>query len=152
MKRASLLLIAISLLFASCNKDPEWVRFHGFTQADIVGHYEANPDESLYEDYPTEGVAIYDNASMDVVAEGSNGVTVHIVIPDKINKTYSGSINMTEENYTELIIYNYHDDLIMTAYKNDKGQVRFHGRVKLYAPNTFSIQHDTNLYFDVIKE
>ena len=48
MKNTALLLISICFLFASCGKDPkeEWSRFYGFTQADIVGCYEANPDES----------------------------------------------------------------------------------------------------------
>lgn len=165
MKKASLLLIAISLLFASCGKDPEseWSRFFGFTQADVIGHYEANPDQSLYEELPTEGVAVYNNASLDVVAVGSSSVSVHIIIPDKINKTFSGPLNTSTDQGSDItlttIINTYNkEDIWMTVYKNDKGQVRFHGRVKRYYyrlnqdTQQIYLHHSDNWGFDVIKE
>ena len=132
MKKKSLLLIALSLLFASCGKDPEkeWGRFYGFTQTDIVGHYEANPDESLYEPLPTDAVTVYDNASLDVSAVGSSSVSIHIVIPGTINKTFSGPLNMSDENRSDITLINNisSEDIMMTVYKNEQGQVRFHGR------------------------
>ena len=165
MKKASLLLIVLSLLFASCGKDPEkeWGRFYGFTQADVVGHYEANPDESLYEPLPTENVVVYDNASLDVVAVGSTAVSVHIVIPGNINKTFSGPLNMSDENRSDITLTNTinstnKEDIWMTVYKNGQGQVRFHGRVKHYYYRIDQETHQTYLYksdnwgFDVIKQ
>lgn len=165
MKKISLLLIAITLLLASCGKDPEkeWSRFYGFVQSDVVGHFEANPDESLYESLPTEGVAVYNNASMDVTPVGSNNLTIHVVIPGKVNRTFSGPINMSNENRSDIAmveeINNLNkEDLLMTVYKNDKGQVRFHGRVKHYH---YRYNNDTQQYdfyksdnwgFDVIKQ
>ena len=164
MKKASLFLIAISLLFASCGKDPEpeWGRFYGFTQTDVVGHYEANPDESLYEPLPTEGVAVYNNATLDVSAIGSTAVSIHIVIPGKVNKTFSGPLNMSDENRSDIALTNIintanKEDIMMTVYKNDKNQVRFHGRVKRYYYST-EPGHENELVksddwgFDVIKQ
>jgi hypothetical protein len=164
MKKTSLLLIAISLLFASCGKDPEpeWGRFYGFTQTDVVGHYEANPDESLYEPLPTEGVAVYNNATLDVSAVGATAVSIHIVIPGKVNKTFSGPLNMSDENRSDIALTNIinttnKEDIMMTVYKNDKNQVRFHGRVKRYYYNT-EPGHENELVdcdnwgFDVIKQ
>ena len=54
------------MLFVSCKKstENEWQRFWGFTKDDIAGHYNANPDESLYEELPTEGIKVYDNATI----------------------------------------------------------------------------------------
>ena len=164
MKKASLFLIAISLLFASCGKDPEpeWGRFYGFTQTDVVGHYEANPDESLYEPLPTEGVAVYNNATLDVSAIGATAVSIHIVIPGKVNKTFSGPLNMSDENRSDIALTNIintanKEDIMMTVYKNDKNQVRFHGRVKRYYYRT-EPGHENELVksddwgFDVIKQ
>ncbi len=164
MRKISLLLIALSLLFASCGKDPEkeWGRFYGFTQADVVGHYEANPDESLYEALPTEGVTVYNNASMDVSAVGSTAVSIHIVIPGKVNKTFSGPLDMSDENRSDIALLNVinslnKEDLLMTVYKNEQGQVRFHGRVKRYyyeinTDGSIVLKRSENWGFDVIKQ
>ena len=136
MKRTILYFIVIGLLCCSCNKDKnEWGRFFGFTQADVVGHYEANPDESLYEALPTEGIAVYSDASMDVTAVGNSSIYVHVIIPGKVNKTFSGPIDMTDENRSDIVLTNVinttnKEDIMMTVYKNAEGQVRFHGRVK----------------------
>lgn len=163
MKKTSLLFIALCLLFASCGKDPqpEWGRFYGFTQADVVGHFEANPNESLYQELPTEGVAVYDNATMDIEAVGTTALSLHIVIPGIINKTFSGPIDMTDENRSDITMTNVinplnKEDIMMTVYKNDKGQVRFHGRVKRYYyennDGVTILKHSDNWGFDVIKQ
>ena len=164
MKKTSLFLIAITLLFASCGKEPEkeWSRFYGFTQADVIGHYEANPDESLYQDLPTEGVDIYDNAVIDISAAGSTSISLHIVIPGVINKSFSGPLDVANNNRTEITLTNIlssssKEDIMMTVYKNDKGQVRFHGRVKRYYYSTEpghenELVKSNNWSFDVIKE
>ena len=156
-------MIALSLLFASCGKDPkaEWSRFYGYTQADIVGHYEANPDESLYQDLPTEGVAVYNNAVIDITAVDNASISLHIVIPGKINKTFSGPLDMSDGNRSniallEVISSSIKEDILITVYKNDKNQVRFHGRVKRYHYNTEpghenELLNSENWGFDVIK-
>ena len=165
MKKISLLLIAFTLLFAACGKDPEkeWGRFYGFVQSDVVGHYEANPDESLYEPLPTEGIVVYDNATLDVSAVGTAAVSVHIVIPGKINKTFSGSLDMSDEDRSDITLTTVinstnKEDIWMTVYKNNQGQVRFHGRVKRYYYRIDQETHQSYLYrsdnwgFDVIKQ
>ena len=164
MKKASLYLIAILFLCASCEKTPvnEWGRFYGFTQADVIGHYEANPDESLYQALPTEGVAVYDNATIDVGAVGETAVSVHIVIPTKINKTFSGPLNMSDDHRSDITLTNIinslnKEDIWITVYKNDQGQVRFHGRVKRYyyiideETHQTILDHSDNWGFDVLK-
>lgn len=165
MKKTSLLLIALCVLFASCGKDPqdEWNRFYGFTQADVIGHYEANPDESLYVALPTEGVAVYNNATIDIGAVGATAISAHIIIPGKINKSFSGPLNMLYEGRSDIILTNIindtnKEDIMMTVYKNEKGQVRFHGRVKRYYYRLVTETNELYLYksdnwgFDVIKE
>ena len=163
MKRIALCLIALCFLSASCNKDNnnEWSRFYGFTQTDIVGHYEANPDESLYEELPTEGVVVYDHASIDIGAVGNVSISLHIVIPGQINKSFSGAIDMNDEQRSDIVLTNVinntnKEDVMMTVYKNDEGQVRFHGRVKRYhyssQPGHENEFTSENWGFDVIKE
>lgn len=161
MKKTSLLLIAISLILCSCVKDSQndWNRFYDFTQADVVGHFEANPDESLYEALPTEGVAVYDNATMDVTAVGNNSISLHIIIPGRVNKTFSGSLTASSDiTLTNIINDLNKEDIMMTVYKNEKGQVRFHGRVKRYYYRIDTETQNKYLYrsenwgFDVIKQ
>lgn len=165
MKRIALCLIALCFLNASCDKDNEneWGRFYGFTQADVVGHYEANPDESLYEELPTAGIAVYNNASIDVEAVGNVSVSMHIVIPSKINKTFSGPLDMSDDNRSDIVITDVinstnKEDIMLTVYKNNDGQVRFHGRVKHYyyrwnsETQQLVLERSDNWGFDVIKE
>lgn len=164
MKRTFLYLIVIGLLCYSCGKDNEnkWGRFYGFTQADVVGLYEANPDESLYEPLPTEGIAVYNNASMDVNAVGNHSISIHVIIPGKVNKTFSGALDMTDENRSDILLTNVinstnKEDIMMTVYKNAEGQVRFHGRVKRYyyeynSEGSLVLKRSDNWGFDVIKE
>ena len=164
MKRTFLFFIVIGLLCCSCNKDKnEWGRFYGFTQADVVGHYEANPDQSLYDELPTSGIAVYNNASMDVAAVGEHSLSIHFVIPGKVNKTFSGPIDMHDEDRSDIVLTTVinttnKEDIWMTVYKNDQGQVRFHGRVKRYYYRYDSDTEEYYLYrsdnwgFDVIKE
>lgn len=147
------LLSIIALVFVSCEKTPvnEWSRFYGYTQADIVGHYEANPDESLYQDLPTEGVEVYNNATIDIAAASGKSISLHIVIPEVINKRFSGPVNTTEQE-SDLTLNNFNEDILMTVYKNAKGQVRFHGRVKHYYYNAdHELVNSINYGFDVIK-
>lgn len=152
----TILAIVFGLLFisTSCNKTPvesEWSRFYGFTVTDIVGHYEANPDESIYQDLPTDGVEVYDNATIDIVAPSQNSISLRVVIPGVINKSFSGIVNSNDDS-SDLVLNNYNEDIRMTVYKNNKGQVRFHGRVKHYFYNAdHELVNSNNYGFDVIK-
>ena len=162
MKKVSLLIIAIGLLLFSCDKDKnEWSRFYGFTQSDIVGHYEPNPDQSLYETLPNAVETIYSNATIDITASGANSISLHILIPGTINKTFSGPLNTDYANRSDIaltsVINTYSkEDIMMTVYKNNDGQVRFHGRVKRYIYSTKpghenELVKSENWGFDVLK-
>ena len=131
MKKTILFLIALGLLCASCEKTPvnEWNRFYGFTKDDIAGHYEANPDESLYEELPTEGVTVYNTATIDITSLQDNRVSLRIVIPHVINKVFSGVVN-GDDSTSDLILNGFGENIMATVYKNSKGQIRMHGRVK----------------------
>ena len=164
MKNYSFILIALSLLFVSCGKPSvdEWSRFYGFTQADIIGHYEANPDESIYQELPTEGATVYNTAAIDISAVGNTAISLHIVIPGTINKTFSGPLDTQEEDRSDVVLTNVisnreKEDVMMTVYKNEQGQVRFHGRVKHYhyrydsETEQYYLHHSENWGFDVLK-
>jgi len=164
MRKATLIITAITFLLASCGKpEEEWSRFYGFTQEDIVGHYEANPDESLYEELPTSGITVYDNVTMEVGAVGDHSLSIRIVIPGVGTKTFSGAIDMSDDNRSDIILTNVinttnKEDIMMTVYKNAEGRARFHGRVKRYYYRFNTETHELSLYrsdnwgFDVIKE
>ncbi len=156
MKKTCLfLLICTAFLCASCGKtdDNEWSRFYGFTQTDIVGHYEANPDESLYEELPTAGIEVYREVSIDLTAQSETLLSLHIVIPGTINKTFTGTIDMNDEHRSDLVLNNFNEDIMMTVYKNEEGQVRFHGRVKHYYYNAEGeLSSSRNWGFDVLKQ
>ena len=145
----TVILSTITLLLVSCGKTQtnEWNRFFGFTSTDIVGHYEANSDESLYQDLPTEGVVICDNVAIDITAGSGNSVSLHIVIPDQLNEVFSGVLD-TEDNSSDLVLYNTYDDLMASVFKDSQGQIRIHGRVKPKSITNSSIIRS----FDVIKK
>ena len=93
---------------------------------------------------------------------GSSNVSVHIIIPGKVNKTFSGPLDMSDENRSDIALLNVinslnKEDLLMTVYKNEKGQVRFHGRVKRYyyeinSAGTVVLKRSDNWGFDVLKQ
>ena len=154
MKKLTPFLLALTLWCVSCGKTPtnEWSRFYAYTMDDVVGHYEANPDESLYEELPTQGVAVYDNVVIDIVSLSETLVSLHIVIPDKINKTYSGTLDTTDEHRTDIILHGFNEDFMATVYTNSQNQVRLHGRVKQYYYDANGVLVNSNNYgFDVIK-
>ena len=141
------------VLFTSCEEENvnEWQRFYGFTKDDIIGHYEANPDESLYEELPTAGVIVYDNAVIDVIDQSDDLVSIRINIPGVLTKVFFGTIYYAEYN-SDLVFTNGNEDLRMTVYKNNLNQVRFHGREKRYYYDADHVLVDSDNYgFDVIK-
>jgi hypothetical protein len=158
MKRISTLLATLLCLvmFVSCEKEPvnEWQRFWGYTKDDIVGDYEANPDESIYEEYPTAGMTIYKNASIHVTGLSGDLVSIRINIPGVINKVFSGAVYSASDNSDlALVSTNGNDDIRMTVYKNSKGDVRFHGIQKRYHYDAGHVLTSSENYgFDVIKK
>lgn len=151
-----IITLALSLLCVSCEKTPTatWTRFYGFTKADVIGSYEANTDPSVYAELPTEGVVVYNNASIQINELSDDMVSLHINIPDKLNKNFTGTVPNNDYN-SELGMNNYHEDILFTVYKNDKNQVRLHGRYRYcYYEHIEGVDvlADTDNYgFDVIK-
>ena len=154
MKKTYLILMALCLLLASCGKDSEiqWSRFYGFTAENINGHYNANPDESVYETLPTAGVVVYKNVSIDISASNS-AVTMHIVIPNTLDRSFSGSIDLNDDYHSDLVLYNNsNEDVMLTVYKDKNRTVRLQGRVKHSYYNSNGLLYQSKTYeFDVIK-
>lgn len=132
--KKTLILITLfigALAFSSCDdKEDEWNRFYGFTKADVVGHYEANPDEDCYPELPTGNIEVYRNVTIDIndMGQNNNLVSLHIVIPDIINVSFTGAVQING-NDSDMAFHNgTNEDILMTVYKNGKNQVRFHGR------------------------
>lgn len=154
--KINLTLIALLLgifCFCSCTKPEEesWGRFYGFSQTDIIGHYDANPDSTCYESLPTEGVTVYPNATIDITAVDDNTIRLRIVIPDVINKTFTGT-TIQNENDSDMSFHNYNDDILMTVYKDSQNQIRLHGRERTCRYNAEGELVNATFYgFDVIK-
>ena len=139
------------LLMTGCNpeKENEWSRFYGFSKEDVVGHYEANPDESCYEEYPVENMTTHHNAKVDVIDQGGNIAAIRIVIPNVLNKYFSGVKVGDEGHDCEIIAFpGSNEELVIDVYKNDKNQVRLHGNIKQFV-NTNHTKVDV---FDVVKK
>lgn len=159
MKKASLFLsiLGMLLLQSACHKNPqsEWERFYGYTKADLLGHYEANPDDSYYEELPTEGVVIYRTAVIDITEYDENLVNIRVTIPNYLNRTFRGAvaINQSEIDSDVHISESDGSDILMTVYRNKKQQVRLHGRTR--RPKHWDengIPDDYYLYgFEVVK-
>lgn len=158
MKRISVfILIFLGFFFcsASCNQEKEeWERFYGYTKADVIGHYEANPDSSLYEELPTVGVEVYPNAVIDITEYNEDMVNIHIVIPNVWYKNFRGFVALNE-NDSNISLGNDSDgsDILMTVYRNKHNQVRLHGRARERHLWHDPVSYDWIIYgFDVIKQ
>ena len=156
MKRITTLLVSAlcAIFLVSCEKDQnnsQWHRFYGFTKDDIVGHYKANPDPSAYQELPTEGVKVYDNATVDVTSIGENHVSICLNIPKVlINKTFSGAVYTADDN-SDLAMKNGNEDIRMTIYKSNSGQVRLKGWQKRYYYDANQVLINSDNYgFDVV--
>lgn len=146
-------LLLSTWFFCSCgkNEDNTWQRFFSYSKEDIVGHYESNPDTTVYGELPTEGVTIYPNTTIDIISLDGNLVRLHIVIPNTINKYFTGSTAI-ENSDSELSFHNNDEDVLMTVYKNEQGQVRLHGRERRCRYDAHDEIIDCVLHgFDVIK-
>lgn len=157
MKRISLFLsiiLGIVLVCASCGEPKDtWERFYGYTQADIIGRYEANPDNSLYEELPTEGVTVYPNAELTITAYGDALVNIQIRIPEVWYRNFRGAVALNEDDSEISIGDTDRSDLLATVYKNAQDQIRIHGRARV--PKHWNQEgHPDDYYiygFDVLK-
>ena len=128
----SFLLLTTTLISCGKTDEDEWNRFFGYTKADIIGHYVSTPNDEYYYELPTAGVTVYRNVTIDISdAGGDSYVSVHVVIPDVINVHFTGAVQLNG-NDSDMAFNNNStytiEDLLMTVYKNDNNQIRFHGR------------------------
>ena len=158
MKRISVfILISLGFFFcsASCNKEKEeWERVYGYTKADVIGHYEANPDSSLYEELPTVGVQVYPNVVMEITEYNEDMVNIFIKIPNLWYRNFRGYVALNEDD-SDISIGNDFDgsDILMTVYHNKQNQVRLHGRARERHMWVNPVSYDWIIYgFDVIKQ
>ena len=118
----------------------------------MVGHYEANPDQSVYEELPTEGVTIYPTATVDIIDLSGDMVTVRVTIPDVLNQAFSNVVE-SDENSSDMDFNNFNETLHITVYKDADNRIRLHGSVRQQGAgndqNGFPIY--TFYGFDVIK-
>lgn len=150
------LILLTTLGINSCGKNEgnAWERFYGYTKNDIVGHFIPNPDESAYPDLPTSGVEIYRNATIDItdVDPDRNLIQLHLVIPNVINKTFSGPLYSNEYEADLALNISNGEDILMTVYKNKKNQIRLHGRERNCHSDVTGQPYDCLIHgFDVIK-
>ena len=124
------ILMGMVLMTTSCQKEnvDEWTRFTTFVKEDLIGHYEANPDETYYEDYPVQDMTVHRNATVNIRNYSGNLIEVQVVIPELLNQTFTGTPNVEGYN-SNLLMHNTSCDLILDVYKNDKNQIRLHGSV-----------------------
>ena len=124
------ILMGMVLMTTSCQKEnvDEWTRFTTFVKEDLIGHYEANPDETYYEDYPVQDMTVHRNATVNIRNYSGNLIEVQVVIPELLNQTFTGTPNVEGYN-SNLLMHNTACDLILDVYKNDKNQIRLHGSV-----------------------
>lgn len=156
MKRisiVSLLFLGMAFLSASCGKEKQtWERFYGYTRADLIGHYEANPDNSVYEELPTQGVKIYPNAEIDITEYDDDVVNIRILIPEVWYRNFRGAVALFNDDSDVSISDSDLSDVLMTVYKNADNQVRLHGRARVPKHWAQGVPDDYHIYgFDVVK-
>ncbi|MBQ5957728.1 MAG: hypothetical protein IJL44_00900 [Bacteroidales bacterium] len=156
MKKIYLLISLVGLLFLSVScehpEDNPWSRFYDFSSSDVIGTYSANPDESVYEESPTPGVVVYDNASVTITELGDGLVMVRVIIPDQINKVFTGAIEQNSSNGILLLNQGSYEEFSATVYKGNQGQIRLQGHESRTYYNAEGEISDKKIYgFDVIK-
>lgn len=127
-----LLFFCLTTLFTSCDKDKiHWEKYFGYTREAVLGHYESIDDESYYGNIPTENVDLYDNVSLDVEAGSGNLTRIHVVIPDRLNKWFSGIVPLNDDDFIiDMTVEGFDNyDFLATVYKSEEGIIRLHGRV-----------------------
>lgn len=158
MKKTTIFLLSFLGIIIGCTscgpEKEEWERFYGYTKADVIGHYEANPDTSLYEDLPTVGVQVYSDATIDITEYNEDMVNICIRIPNVLYRNFRGYVALNEDD-SDISLGNSSDesDIMMTVYKNRRNQVRLHGRAREHHLYHDPISYDWIIYgFDVIKQ
>lgn len=148
------ILLSLLVLFISCEKQKEktWTSFYDFTVADIAGSYVPNPDESVYEESPTDGMTVYDNASLTITELSDNNISVRIIIPDEINKVFTGNIEPNNNLAIIKLTQGLYESFTANVYKDSQNQIRLSGYESrsIYGANSELV--DKKVYgFDVIK-
>lgn len=149
-----MIFLGLSILSTSCKQqeDNPWSRFYDFTSSDVIGTYSANPNESVYEESPTPGVVVYDNASVTITELDDGLVMVRVIIPDQINKVFTGAIDQNSSNGVLLLRQGSYEEFNATVYKNKQGQIRLQGHESRTYYNAEGEVSDKKIYgFDVIK-
>ena len=157
MKQLStIIILTLGLVFlaTSCKEQKEeWERFYGYTKDDVIGHYEANPDQSVYDELPTVGVEVYPTAQIDITEYYEDLVNLRILIPEVFYNNYRGEVAINENASDISIGSTDGSDILLTVYRNAKNQIRLHGRArqrKIWTEPVVS--YDYIIYgFDVIK-
>ena len=155
MKRLTtviLLLLGVTIL-TSCHKTKdEWTRFYGYTKADILGDYGRNPDNSVYDELPTEGVIVYPEAEISITEYDDTLVNFRITIPNVWYRNFRGVVALNEGDSEISIGNDDNSDLLVTVYKNAQNQVRLDGRARVPCHWDQFGPDDYHIYgFDVVK-
>lgn len=149
------LALGLLILFSSCEKPKEktWISFYDFTVADIVGTYSANTDESVYEDSPTPGTTVYQNATVTITELSESNISVRVVIPDQINKAFTGSIETNNSLAIIKLTQGLYETFTANVYKDSQNRIRLNGNESrsIYDANGELV--DKKVYgFDVVKD
>lgn len=154
LRTVALVFLGLVFMAASCQKPKEeWQRYYGYTKADVIGHYESNPDSSLYEELPTVGVEVYPNVEINITEYNEDLVSVRIVIPNIWYRTFRGVVALNENDSDIAIGNDDGSDILMTVYRRGDNEIRLHGRAReRHIWTDPVVSFDYIIYgFDVIK-
>ena len=148
------ILLSLLVLSISCEKQKEktWSSFYDFTVADIAGSYVSNPDESIYEESPTAGTSLYDNVSLTITELSDNNISVRIIIPDQINKVFTGSIEPNNSLAIIKLSQGFYESFTANVYKDSQNRIRLSGNESISYYDANGEVVDKKVHgFDVIK-
>ena len=153
-----LALLMLGFLFVSCEKQQqeEWTHYYGYNIEEIAGTYTFSHVDDAF-DGLTESVYchICEDAKISVTAGSGGTIEFKLNCPsDDFNRTFEGLPRLTDNDFLISMtapswspIYK----LTVYVYKNNEGQIRFHGFAR-HVHNAGTVQeYPVNYYFDVIK-
>jgi hypothetical protein len=165
-----LVLFILSLLFVSCEKQPqkEWTKLYGYTAEEIAGTYAFSNISDAFESLTENAYChVCEDAKIDITAGSANTIEFHVNCPsDEFNRTFEGRPRATDDDYLINLTYpaiSSHPSYELTAYvyKNHQGDIRIHGFARhviyetVYNPSTeqndYVPKSNINYWFDVIK-
>lgn len=165
-----LALFMLSLLFVSCEKQPqnEWTKYYGYTNQEIAGTYAFSNISDAFDGLTESAYChVCEDAKIDITAGSGDIIEFKVNCPsDGLNRTFEGRpcftdddflINMKSPSTSSHPAY----ELTVYVYKNDQGDIRLHGFARhvtyatVYNPvtgeNDYQPKSKINYYFDVIK-